>query len=231
MAMQTLFEGKVQVWVERAEEHLDISDLEALLDERERVRAGKFVRDPDRRNFILAHGLKRKCLGKLLGINPSALRFGTYSSGKPYLMDTNVHFNLSHSHGVVALAASEFPCGIDIEAYRDLNHLPLLIEKTMTANEQDLIRQASSPQRAFIDRWVIKEAFLKLSGIGLGLPLASLCTASEMQSRHHDIGTLRGAALFSNSGNDYSLAVSHGEVTDLDLKVSYGGIPLMQRYA
>lgn len=219
--MQSSLDNKVQVWIERTADYSDISDFESVLDESERIRAGRFIHDHDRRNFIVAHGLKRKCLAEIAGTgDPSALQFSAYSSGKPYLRDANIHFNLSHSHGISAIAISSAPCGVDIEVHRPIGQLGLLIRKTMTASERSLIEQAPSPLKVFIERWVIKEAFLKLSGIGLGLPLASLCTVSELLNLQNCFGILRGASLYFKTDQDYSIAVSSAKAVEFELKNS-----------
>lgn len=211
---------KVQVWVERSSDLSDLSAIEELLDENERIRASKFIRDSDRRNFIVAHGMKRRRLAEKLGVSdPSELRFAAYSGGKPYLLDANIHFNLSHSHGFSALAISRTPCGVDIEAYRPISQLPLLIEKTMTATEQKRIKSSPSQLTAFIDHWVLKEAFLKLSGIGLGFPLASLCTVKEACNLQGGLSILRQAAMYFRQGQGYSLAASSMGAAEFELQI------------
>ncbi|HEY7986729.1 MAG TPA: 4'-phosphopantetheinyl transferase superfamily protein [Methylophilaceae bacterium] len=214
--MRTLSNNIVQVWVERSDDYTDTSKMERLLSKEEHERASKFVHAHDRKDFIIAHGLKRKRIAENLGVkDPSKLRFAADETGKPYLLDADVHFNLSHSHGVSALAISTIaPCAVDIEVYRDINQLSMLIEKTMTVSEQNIIKTAPSQLKAFIDRWVVKEAFLKLSGVGLSVPLTSICTASEIKNSQSFFGTLRGAALFFKRGQDYSLAASSSYLLD-----------------
>jgi 4'-phosphopantetheinyl transferase len=217
--MQHSSDNIVQVWIERSADYADTLRLEALLDDNERSRANKFLYKKDRTNFIVAHALKRKRIAKKLGINdPSKLRFAADRSGKPYLLDADIHFNFSHSHGVCALAISTVaPCAVDIEAHRHINQLSLLIHKTMTTSEQNQIKTAPCQLKAFIDRWVLKEAFLKLSGVGLAVPLTSICTVNEVVDLQSYFGTLRGAALFFKRGRDYSLAASSSDAIGFDL--------------
>jgi 4'-phosphopantetheinyl transferase len=208
--MQPASENTVQIWVERSADYTDTAQLEALLDDQERARARKFVFEKDSKNFIVAHALKRRRIAEKLNISdPSVLRFATDASGKPYSLDADIHFNLSHSHGVSALALSNVsPCGVDIEAHRPISQLTMLIQKTMTRNEQNQIDIAPSKLKAFIDRWVLKEAYLKLSGEGLAVPLTSICTASEVVDLQSCFGVLRGVPLFFKRGKGYSLAAS-----------------------
>lgn len=208
--MQPAPENTVEIWVERSADYADVSRLEALLDDQERARAAKFVFDKDRKNFIVAHALKRRRIAEKLNMSePSSLRFATDVSGKPYSLDAKIYFNLSHSHGVAALALSNVsPCGVDIEAHRPISQLSMLIRKTMTTNEQSQIDTAPSRLKAFIDRWVLKEAYLKLTGEGLAVPLTSICTVSEVENLQSCFGVLRGVPLFFERGKDYSLAAS-----------------------
>lgn len=212
-------ENIVRVWVERSSDHADTSALEALLSNDERARAHQFVRAQDGKDFIVAHALKRKRLAEQLGIDdPGKLRFDKESTGKPYLLDANIHFNLSHSHGISALAISAVdPCGVDIEIHRPVNQLSMLIQNTMTSPEQAWIKAAPSRLKSFMDIWVLKEAFLKLSGLGLSVPLASVCTVSETKGLQSCFGVLRGASLFLERNKDYSLAASGTNVVRFDV--------------
>jgi 4'-phosphopantetheinyl transferase len=220
---------KVHVWVERSSDWSDLSAIEELLDDSERTRANRFLHESDRRNFIVAHGMKRRRLAEVLEVSdPSELRFGAYAGGKPYLRDANIHFNLSHSHGYSALAISKSPCGVDIEAYRPISQLPMLIEKTMTAREQKRIQSSPSQLRAFIDHWVLKEAFLKLSGIGLGFPLTSLCTVKEASNLQEGLSLLRQAAMFFRRGQGFSLAASSMVAAEFELSIFDNRLALLQ---
>lgn len=212
-------ENIVQVWVERSTDYADTAALQALLSEDELGRARQFVRAQDAKDFIVAHALKRRCIAEQLGMDdPRELQFGKESTGKPYLLDAHIHFNLSHSHGVSALAISAATeCGVDIEIHRPLNQLSMLIQNTMTSLEQAWIEAAQSRLKSFMDRWVMKEAFLKLSGLGLSVPLASICTVSETNRVQSGYGVLRGASLFLERNKDYSLAASGTDVVRFDV--------------
>ncbi len=57
--------------------------------------------------FPLTHALKEE------GINNYKLELGSYD--KPILVNSNIHFNLSHSDYFVSCVIDENPVGIDIE--------------------------------------------------------------------------------------------------------------------
>ena len=43
-------------------------------------------------------------------------------NGKPYIKDhPDIHFNISHTNGAIAVAFSDSPIGVDVEKIRDFN--------------------------------------------------------------------------------------------------------------
>ena len=84
--------------------------------------------------------------------------------GAPYI-DGGPHFSISHCKRGIAVAVSENPIGIDIEAIRTFS--PDLIRKTMNEDEQLRITSSAIPEVEFIRFWTQKEALLKLQGTGI----------------------------------------------------------------
>lgn len=75
------------------------------------------------------------------------------------------YFSISHCKSGIAVAVSDQPVGIDIEAVRSLK--VDLVKKTMNPLEQEAILSASQPDWAFTRLWTRKEAFLKMKGTGI----------------------------------------------------------------
>ena len=84
--------------------------------------------------------------------------------GAPYI-EGGPHFSISHCKRGIAVAVSENPIGIDIEAIRTFN--PELMRKTMNEDEQLRITSSAIPEVEFIRFWTQKEALLKLQGTGI----------------------------------------------------------------
>lgn len=82
----------------------------------------------------------------------------------PYLQD-GPYFSISHCKAGIAVAVSEKPIGIDIEAVREPKEG--LVSKTMNTEEYTSIMADSSPDWAFIRLWTQKEAYLKMKGTGI----------------------------------------------------------------
>ena len=100
-------------------------------------------------------------LTALLASTPSFL-YNEY--GAPYL-ENGPYFSISHCKQGIAVAVSETPIGIDIEAIRPFNEG--LMRKTMNSEEQTHIFSSSHPETEFIRLWTQKEAYVKMQGTGI----------------------------------------------------------------
>ena len=84
--------------------------------------------------------------------------------GAPYLA-AGPYFSISHCKQGIAVAVSDSPIGIDIEAIRPLNES--LVRKTMNSQEQTRIFSSAHPEVEFIRLWTKKEAYVKMQGTGI----------------------------------------------------------------
>lgn len=104
-------------------------------------------------------------IGKYLGFSPPIL--STTPTGKPYLADSPLHFNLSDSGGWIAIAFSwEGPVGIDLETIRPIEGMDQLILDCFSPREQSYVNEKDTLLR-FWEIWNRKEACLKAKGLGL----------------------------------------------------------------
>ncbi|MBQ0097669.1 MAG: 4'-phosphopantetheinyl transferase superfamily protein [Oscillospiraceae bacterium] len=94
-------------------------------------------------------------------------------NGKPYIENCKVKFNLSHSGTKVMCAVSEDDIGCDVEKVKDIDDK---IAKRFFHNEEyDYILSQKSEEKqkdAFFRLWTLKESFLKITGLGMKLPLS-----------------------------------------------------------
>ena len=74
--------------------------------------------------------------------------------GKPYLSDHSYEFNISHSHGRIALALSDQPIGIDIESQSRI--VPELVRNRFFKGDD-----------ARVEDWTKFESYSKLKGEGI----------------------------------------------------------------
>lgn len=180
MATRLLGPDEVQVWCVSAETTDDATRgrCEALLTPEEAARRERYLQPRSRDEFLLARALVRTVLADYTGIPANDLRFTTTATGKPTLTPDAppLHFNLSHSHGLVVCAvAAGGPVGVDVEdASRTLAYLDLA-ERYFAPPEVAHLRGLDETRRraAFFAIWTLKEAFVKAIGQGLSFPLDS----------------------------------------------------------
>lgn len=169
--------GEVHVWyADPFSVPYDDPRLLALLSADERGRLEKRSLERPRREYLITRALLRTTLSRYLPVDPLAWRFIAGEHGKPSVASPAVpfHFNLTHTHGLVALAlAHEAELGIDAE---DLTrHAALEITDRFFAplEAQALwaLPPAEQPERFFL-LWTLKEAYLKACARGLSVPLS-----------------------------------------------------------
>lgn len=95
--------------------------------------------------------------------------------GKPYFVEidqenreiiSDIHFNLSHSQGMVACVVSRQPVGIDIEKMRRYN--AKVADRILSEEEWNYLQSSKQKDKDFIRFWTLKEAYGKYTGKGLG---------------------------------------------------------------
>ena len=169
----------IDIWLVDDREVTDAGLLEqyrGLLDEEETGRHQRFIFNRHRHLFLVARALVRSVLARSLGIDdPAAVAFTRGADGKPALSPaTGLQFNLSHTHGLVALAVTrDCPVGIDVEFLSRQADIASLAERYFAPAEAGalLALPVEEWNTRFFDLWTLKEAFLKACGTGLRTPL------------------------------------------------------------
>lgn len=146
------------------------------LDDIERHRAARLVREDIRQRYILTHGGLRAVLSRYLDVHPDVITLDRSATGKPSLSRelrdrSAITFNLSHAHDRALIAISKGQeVGVDLEFVRADLEVANLSKRFFTPSEHTAIMQATEERRTtrFFRYWVAKEALLKAQGIGLG---------------------------------------------------------------
>ncbi len=86
--------------------------------------------------------------------------------GKPYFVDSSWHFSISHTKKHVFCVIHDAPVGIDAEEMDRKIKLGLA-DKILSPKEKVQFEVAEDKRLALLKFWVLKEAAVKLSGVGL----------------------------------------------------------------
>jgi 4'-phosphopantetheinyl transferase len=176
-----LREDGAHVWAVTLELNVsEVRSLEARLPSDERLRAGRFLLEEPRRNFVASRVALRTILGRYLDMPPAEVVIEYDSNGKPRLADvaatTRLKFNLAHS-GDLALVAVIQGCdiGVDVEVLRPVEHRQPIAARYFHPAEAQAISAADPADQSetFLRCWTRKEAILKATGSGLGHSLDS----------------------------------------------------------
>ncbi|MEV8637649.1 4'-phosphopantetheinyl transferase superfamily protein [Streptosporangium sp. NPDC051023] len=141
------------------------------LDAAELRRATEIVSSDARARFITARAFVRAVLGQELGVAPVSLAFARGPYGKPYLPGTSIRFSLSHTRTVALLAVTRGEeVGVDIEELPRGGRYERVSARCFAEAEAWRVRECDPAlrPRLFATLWAAKEAYLKMTGEGLG---------------------------------------------------------------
>lgn len=166
--------GDEYILLQKNQEDISV-DIE-LLDEQELHRHDRYL-DPDKKaEFLAGRCFLKKELSQMVQMPPQDIRVSLSSNGKPFFSAPGIkypYFNLSHSRGVLVIAFSKFPVGVDLEYQRDVSMealQPFLSDQELSVlNDQTGAEQ----QQSLINLFTMKEAFVKATDKKWGLDVIS----------------------------------------------------------
>lgn len=149
-----------------------------LLDAHTKAEARRFRQDGDLSCFIAAHAGLRTMLGATLGIRPVDMHIVRDARGKPLLHTDqggstpggNLHFNISHTRGLVAVALAGCPVGIDVETPDEIPDCDQVARSVFAPESLAALNAsttANSRNALFYRFWTLGEAFIKATGLGI----------------------------------------------------------------
>ncbi|MBG0817493.1 4'-phosphopantetheinyl transferase superfamily protein [Planomonospora sp. ID82291] len=149
-----------------------------LLTEVERGRAAAFARESDRRDFVAAHVLVRRCAAKVAGVPEDRLTLLQVCEhhgpghGRPYIAEIpRLGVSLSHTRGYVCAAAGPGLIGVDAERVPPGPLDASLAGQVLAPAERALV----GGNTGLIRLWTRKEALVKRGELTLdGLRTADL---------------------------------------------------------
>ncbi|MBE7013702.1 MAG: 4'-phosphopantetheinyl transferase superfamily protein [Ruminococcaceae bacterium] len=147
----------------------DIADLEnkdyklyySLMSESRKKRVDKLKNLNDKKSTVLGEMLVKKHFGI-----DSIIEYD--NRGKPFLVNKDGFFSVSHSKGLVGVLVSDCQVGIDIERIRKVNLN--IIKKVCTPKEKEYVQSGKDEEEKnlrLLEIWTFKEAYFKYLGTGI----------------------------------------------------------------
>lgn len=125
-----------------------------------------------RKQSVLGEMLARRGINALSGMAENDIVFARTENGKPYAVDSDIYFSISHSKEFVVCAVGHEEIGIDIEQIRKVE--PRITDISCTETDKEYIfggKDKSALDADMLERffevWTAKEAYLKYIGTGI----------------------------------------------------------------
>lgn len=176
--------GQIQIWVCR-DARIQAAELRAhyasVLSNEELERLSRFHYARHRHQYLVTRAMVRHVLSLYRpGIAPQQWRFCSNPHGKPAIEPAldpapPLHFNVSHTDGLIVMAVSRQAIGIDVEDFGRSAAASSVADTFFAPIEQHDLKHcaAAQQQRRFFELWTLKEAYVKARGEGLAVPLDS----------------------------------------------------------
>lgn len=136
----------------------------ALLDDAEKERHGSIRTRPGRRAFLAGRLLAKSMAAENLGLDPAQIALAVEPGGKPRIQ--GLEMSVAHSSGLAICAMAAFPIGADIECMAHERDIASIALGCFAATEIDDVAMPGGRLR-FYARWTLKEARLKMLGLGI----------------------------------------------------------------
>lgn len=201
----TLPAGHAHLWwavPERFTNSRELARYRSVLTDEERQKTDRFRFARDRKLCLLARVLARTTLSRYDGVDASDWRFRANRYGRP-AVDTptsSLHFNLSHTNGlVVCLVCRDREVGVDVEPRNRTGEWLDLATRSFSPREAAALRQVQAAERPrrFLEYWTLKEAYIKARGMGLAIPLGDF--SFDLPPRHPDDVQIQFAATLGDT--------------------------------
>lgn len=182
----------INIYIGAVEDFSDFNQLPVYMDEKlKKIKNQRSIAEKK-----AGYGLLHHAVGNIYDIRKCFLG----KTGKPLHKD--FCFSISHSSGLVAVAVSSSPVGIDIEKCEHKNRTDKLIKKILHKNDKD---------KNSLILWMVKESAFKFSETD------EFFTPSSIDTEKFNSKTVK----FTWTGTEFMLSVVSDDITD----VNYHSVP------
>lgn len=145
----------------------DLLILNSILTENELTYANRIRSISQRNVWLTCHVTLKTMVGSYLGLKPIEVEFKKNHFGRPFLPDSNLFFNISHTDSSFLLGFNfGGKIGVDLEKLSGSEDLESLIDYAFSTTEAEFCSSEKQSSH-FLEIWTLKEAYLKAIGVGL----------------------------------------------------------------
>ena len=158
-----LFYGKISNLTEE-----EYSNAFALMSDLRKAEVERMRFEGDKKRSVLGEWLARKAVSALCGLSEKDILFAKTENGKPYCLNAETFFSISHCKDMAVCVAHNGEIGIDVELIRDIDYR--ITRFACVDADLDYLNSAESEeekQLRFFRIWTAKEAYVKYIGTGI----------------------------------------------------------------
>lgn len=141
---------------------------------------------------------------------------------KPYFLNKNIYFNISHSEEKVMCVMSECEVGCDVEKVRNVNFdIANRFFLKSEIEELDMCSNKCEKENLFFRIWTLKESFVKCLGIGIPFKLNSFSILEKGTFKDHikiNTDVFSFLELDNNDDYRYAICIKNGNTKDITIK-------------
>ena len=157
----------IKLYLYEFSNHLEFNNLYNRVPEALKNNIKNFKNLDSQKQSLLAWVLLGLALKDEYNLDLLNLEIKYHENGKPFFANSDIHFSISHSNNLVGIAISKQAIGLDLEFF-DSNKNYLKLSQRILSNEESLQLLKESQKESYIlTNWVIKEAYLKMTGEGI----------------------------------------------------------------
>lgn len=165
-------EGTIHLWTAKLDLWKSyIGKLRGLLSSEELDRLDRLKIESKREEFLWSRGILRIVLAQYEKEEPQHLIICRSPGGKPFLPESRLEFNISHSSGLLICGIrSKQRIGVDIQEIYPVSSLDRIIQNHFSPTEIEYLQglpTGADYYSYFFAIWTAKEAYFK--GIGIGI--------------------------------------------------------------
>ena len=128
------------------------------------IKSYKYIED--RYRAICGEKLIREVIEEVDKIPKEEIIISTDKYGKPFVSESSLCFNVSHSGEFAVIIFDSTSVGVDIEIMKDLD-FETILKEFATEFEMQQFYKSSSHQKFFYQLWTLKESYFKCKGTGI----------------------------------------------------------------
>lgn len=182
-----LCEFDVHLWIANLDDYFArIKYISKYLSDDEIKKADRYYSVEHGYRYRIGRGLLRILLAYYVKNKPNTFKFIYNSYGKPFLENSKINFNISHSKNIAVYAFSLIDdIGVDVEYIDSQRATFEIANRFFSKQEVEKLQEINEHDRimAFYYCWTRKEAYIKAKGQGLSIPLDSFSVDITLQER------------------------------------------------